>query len=93
MLKKESPRREVEFDITILPYSPAAIWRQVLKSVLVPPLVYMGEVWGGTQNVLNELEVVQMGAAAHSTRCVTRTSYAAATTELGIYLLRAEEKA
>lgn len=94
MLSKESPRREVEFYNTILPYSPTDIWRQFLKGVLLmPPLVYVGEVWEGVQPVLKELGVVQIGAVAHSMRCVTRTSYAAATAELGMYLLRAKRKA
>ncbi|CAB1113272.1 unnamed protein product [Ectocarpus sp. CCAP 1310/34] len=46
---------------------------KVLKSVIVPPLEYAGEVWEGNKKVVNELEAAQMKAAKIILGCSKRT--------------------
>ncbi|CAB1121249.1 unnamed protein product [Ectocarpus sp. CCAP 1310/34] len=60
----------------------------VLKSVIVPPLEYAGEVWEGNKKVVKELEAAQMKAAKTILGCSRRTSNAAVRAELGIQSLR-----
>ncbi|CAB1104917.1 unnamed protein product [Ectocarpus sp. CCAP 1310/34] len=60
----------------------------ILKSVIVPPLEYAGEVWEGNKKVVKELEAAQMKAAKIILGCSTRTSNAAVRAELGIQSLR-----
>ncbi|CAB1098704.1 unnamed protein product [Ectocarpus sp. CCAP 1310/34] len=60
----------------------------VLKSVIVPPLEYAGEVWEGNKKVVKELEAAQMKAAKIILGCSRRTSNAAVRAELGIQSLR-----
>ncbi|CAB1118116.1 unnamed protein product [Ectocarpus sp. CCAP 1310/34] len=60
----------------------------VLKSVIVPPLEYAGEVWEGNKKVVKQGEAVQMKAAKIILGCSKRTSNAAARAELGIQSLR-----
>ncbi|CAB1115356.1 unnamed protein product [Ectocarpus sp. CCAP 1310/34] len=60
----------------------------VLKSVIVPPLEYAGEVWEGNKKVVKELEAAQMKAAKTILGCSKRTSNAAVRAELGIQSLR-----
>ncbi|CAB1109066.1 unnamed protein product [Ectocarpus sp. CCAP 1310/34] len=45
----------------------------VLKSVIVPPLEYAGEVWEGNKKVVKELEAAQMKAAKTILGCSRRT--------------------
>ena len=60
----------------------------VLKSVIVPPLEYAGEVWEENKKVVKELEAAQMKAAKIILGCSKRTSNAAVRAELGIRSLR-----
>ena len=60
----------------------------VLKSVIVPPLEYAGEVWEGNTKVVKELEAAQMKAAKIILGCSKRTSNAAVRAELGIRSLK-----
>ncbi|CAB1096020.1 unnamed protein product [Ectocarpus sp. CCAP 1310/34] len=56
----------------------------VLKSAIVPPLEYAGEVWEGNKKVVRELEAAQMKAAKIILGCSKYTSNAAVRAELGI---------
>ncbi|CAB1107901.1 unnamed protein product [Ectocarpus sp. CCAP 1310/34] len=60
----------------------------VLKSVIVPPLEYAGDVWKRNKKVVKELEAAQMKAAKTILGCSRRTSNAAVRAELGIQSLR-----
>ncbi|CAB1115185.1 unnamed protein product [Ectocarpus sp. CCAP 1310/34] len=60
----------------------------VLKSVIVPPLEYAGEVSKGNKKVVKNLEAAQMKAAKIILGCSRRTSNAAVRAELGIQSLR-----
>lgn len=68
-------------------YHPIAS-HKILKSVIVSPLEYAGEVWEGNKKVENELEAAQMKAAKIVLGCSPRTSNAAVRAELGIQSLR-----
>lgn len=61
---------------------------QILKSVVIPPLEYAGEVWEGNKKIEKELEAAQMRAAKIVLRCSQRTSNAAVRAELGIQSVR-----
>ncbi|CAB1111402.1 unnamed protein product [Ectocarpus sp. CCAP 1310/34] len=60
----------------------------VLKSVIVPPPEYTGDVWEGNQKVVKEVEAVQMKTAKNILGCFRRTSNSAVRAELGIQSLR-----
>lgn len=62
---------------------------QILKSVIIPPSEYAGEVWEGNKKIERELEAAQMKAATIVLGCSNRTSNAAVRAELGIQSLRA----
>ena len=59
-----------------------------MKSVIVPPLEYAGEVWEGNKKVVKELEAAQMKAAKIILGCSKRTSNATVRAELGIRPLK-----
>ena len=65
----------------------------VLKSVIVPPLEYAGEVWEGNKKVVKEVEAAQMKAAKIILGCSKRTSNAAVRAELGIQSVRSARDA